>query len=923
MLRYLFCLCFNLLLVSAYANNFLSILHTEFSAANAKLSTWTVDDWCRDLVTVSDGTPPKISDIKREGVFLSNVTVPVQAGDKFQGELFAAGQVKVGFGLYCYDNRGFIGAFQPAAYNGTVDANEAIKFAFTVPGEFKGRKPVRAKLFMAFKENTDCYLHSIQLNKAFPQELLLQQNKLAVAMEKDPAEFSGLWYENELLLRSMRFSWYGKGDWQNNSVGRQETELLEKSFNLRKSKYLIDDFEVEVSYEVLPEPEAMRFDFSLTALNDVQVGGGDPPGGAHFPALTIPDKFDHYLKINEDGSYSKYTRKDFPWMRPGFFEDNYMIARCDEKTEKGVLLLLDSRAYPHLRQMPFFNTSGLCWSRDAWRMFRKGEKIKGQLYCIPFSGDLQAKISAAKQAYCAPELAQRQIKNERYTDYENKAPESYYKMGNYKDFSVYAGAMQLILPEQKMPQKEAREIYLSAAKNETECAQISINPKKNIADCSVQLEGLEGIGVKLNYLELVPSNYATTHLGMKGIVPDILSEVGQRELQAGQNHSYVLTCSIPKDATAGIKEGKIIIRSADKLLAEFPVKLEIYDFALPTTSNFRTAFLLWTSRPYYDKGYKVQPYVDDLRKLRISSGYEIKVAYDKEGNLLPGEKDKLQSKVKAVLAAGDTCFRVEGSFSWRALGNVDKSTPEAEAFMRNFAKQIADSLREINALDKLFWLMVDETHWGEERMQRHIHWCKLVKEVAPDLPIFSTQNHPVKRLAEQVDIVCGPSSSMDVLQQHFADQKEYWYYDNGFYFALGHNSLTPRGLPWRSKVAGISGYHQWSATYWRENFEPGDGHGTSCFYYPAENVSDKAIRSLRLLSFAQGIEDYDYICLLEEKIAVAKNKAETKELAESTEKQLQEIIKSLTPDRYNFTASIAKVEKARKEIAALLMGIRE
>ena len=80
----------------------------------------------------------------------------------------------------------------------------------------------------------------------------------------------------------------------------------------------------------------------------------------------------------------------------------------------------------------------------------------------------------------------------------------------------------------------------------------------------------------------------------------------------------------------------------------------------------------------------------------------------------------------------------------------------------------------------------------------------------------------------------------------------------------------------------------------------------------------KPQRSLRLINFALGVSDFDYLTLLRKEIRAAGNTP----AAAAAEKELQAIMKDMIPDCWSQPADYRKLENARNRIGDLIEQLR-
>jgi len=741
----------------------------------------------------------------------------------------------------------------------------------------------------------------------------LTSGKFRLVIRENGTAPREIYYDGSRLIRNLFYSWYVRGDWFSDRSKVQNVKVISQSENQLKIEYSCMDFLVQAEYTVLSDPDALKVEFYLKSFRDVRLGGIDPPGGFYLPLISRDKRFTHYYTVEKDLSLTLKSKDDFPLLLVGFALDNCAAAVATPDGKEGYFILIDRRFYDEDKE-PTIEPGGLCYAKEVCRIIKKDEVIKGQFYIVPFKDNAGSAIKQAIGKFCDPDPEKRWDLLSSYRKRVREPLSTFAVVADNDKFTAGCGGTEHVFPQSVLPPKKVDRIALESAKNQPVFAQIVLKAKEDLKDLSFILSFPTLKEARINRIGFAPSDYPGTAFATAGMYPDILQNAEIAELKAADgNVSLLLTLMVPENIAAGIHDGSVkIISGKDTVIGTLDVSLKIYDFALPKRSSFRTAFLAWTFGTY-EKNFKAEQYVADQRKLRITTPVEITAPADKEGNLL--KPDRLRRDLKAVLAAGDTCFRLADVFMWRRMPIKDKMSKEAEAYIKNYTSQVYAIMKETGALPYVWFLMADETH-RPDLNQKHIVWCKWVKEVAPELRIFSTQNHPLFEIADHADILCGPLSSIQKLQAKYGDSKEYWLYENGFPFTLGQSEVIPRSMPLRGRQAKLAGYHQWSSCCWRTGkkdgkFRPGYFHGTAAVYYPPEfGTSGVPVRSMRLINCTQGIIDFDSVDMLERLIAADPGTAVGKEAAEYLQKEM----KKLYPDVYTISGTSADWDLFRKGV---------
>jgi len=175
-----------------------------------------------------------------------------------------------------------------------------------------------------------------------------------------------------------------------------------------------------------------------------------------------------------------------------------------------------------------------------------------------------------------------------------------------------------IMRDTPLPSVREDTIILWSARNEYEPFQIVINPASRIENCRISVTDLisdknriDKKAVSIRKVEYVHITKPTDSYGFRGYWPDPLP-VADSPVTAfgGENTTFWLTVFIPEETQAGTYRGMIRINNS-KWSKEIPIKLNVWDFALPKLSTLRSGFGLSTDKI---KDYHNLETQEDIRK---------------------------------------------------------------------------------------------------------------------------------------------------------------------------------------------------------------------------------------------------------------------------------------------------------------------
>lgn len=479
-----------------------------------------------------------------------------------------------------------------------------------------------------------------------------------------------------------------------------------------------------------------------------------------------------------------------------------------------------------------------------------------------------------------------------------------------------------------VPSGSPQDWKLSAAGNEFIADQLVITPKQALTGFQLTIADFKGPGnavvpaklFRFEAVEAVPRRYPACWFAVYGPCMDRLLRNLPEEIAAGKNQVFLISGRIPANQKPGEYLSEVCVQSKE-FSSRIPIRLTIRNFSLPEEPAFYGDFLIsgagWANKfsktPKEDSIFCGQ----DLRALRIHPAYSINVYTTKAGKL---GNDPGKDILKKFAADGKQRFRINGAYRCNRFSKLKPCSPEMDKAMTDFAVASQQALDRYNLTGLSLWQLGDECH-VPKYLKMQIHYSKLTGKVAPRLRRFATINgyNPlVEDLIRNTDIIVPQADIFFSRIKPNIDLtgKEVWTYDNGF-MSVGIRPTVVRGIAWRSARFGFTGYHQWCVNAWSKNWKPGvDNSG--CIYYARLGKENLPQRSLRLVNFALGVSDFDYVKILRDEISRAKDR----NAAEAAEKELNDILLNLIPDWRDQPADYRKLDDAKARIGDLIEQLR-
>lgn len=356
---------------------------------------------------------------------------------------------------------------------------------------------------------------------------------------------------------------------------------------------------------------------------------------------------------------------------------------------------------------------------------------------------------------------------------------------------------------------------------------------------------------------------------------------------------------VPVDAAAGEYTGKVTVKAANAKTVELPVKLTVWDFALPAGPTMESHFGGFN---YLASYYKIKP--DSENYQILEDRYSEMLAAHRINPCLP---DRLLPKVaEDGTATFDeaTDKAVSDFVSKCRVTNIDVPRPpfkdpwntEKDKTGR-FYRSWCDYLEKKGWLNRAYLYMLDEPNdpdaYNEVRMR-----SKVLDEVEPRLrklvveqpytqaaswgvldgaidiwcPLFGfIDEENVKRVQAQRDTVWSYTALVQTAPPYHP-QYERVKNDLPPFWQIDFPVTSYRIASWVNRRYGITGLLYWQTVFWKcPDRNPWDDpgfrirwNGDGFLFYPGDQAGiEGPVTSVRLKNIRDGLEDYEYFALLD------------------------------------------------------------
>ena len=558
-----------------------------------------------------------------------------------------------------------------------------------------------------------------------------------------------------------------------------------------------------------------------------------------------------------------------------------------------------------------------------------------------------------------------------------------------------------ISQDKPLPAATAPAIKICAARNETEAAQLVIQPKAALNGLIIRPEALTGAGgtiipaenVEVLKVQYVNITQPTDKSSVAGLWPDPLPSLkGPIDVEPNKNQPFWIRVKVPRGVTAGIYTGKIHL-AAQNYSADVTLQAEVYDFELPDRMTCTTAFGF---SPY--EVFRYQKLSDRQQKLQVLDKYwasfgahhispydpapldEIKVSWPNVTDSTTPEQLKPtfdwtgwdNAMQRAIDYYHFNSFMLHipglggGSFHSRVepeLLGFKEDTPHYKAAFTAYCQQVQEHLRQKGWFDETYVYWFDEP--DPKDYQFVMNGFAKLKGAAPDIN---------RMLTEQVEpnLVGGPNIWCPVSfnykhepaeERRKSGEKFWWYVCCGpkepyCTLFIDHPGTELRVWLWQTWQRKIDGILVWQTNYWTSSAaypkpeqpqnpyedpmswvsgystpegkkEPW-GNGDGRFIYPpqaaadahpAEPVLDGPVESIRWEMLRDGIEDYEYLAILDRLLKARKDKITAGQYDEFA--NLLIVPEDITKDMTTFTKDPAPVEARRDRIARVIAKLNK
>ena len=471
-----------------------------------------------------------------------------------------------------------------------------------------------------------------------------------------------------------------------------------------------------------------------------------------------------------------------------------------------------------------------------------------------------------------------------------------------------ANATCKVMPGASVPRETRKAVEVFSAKNEFEPFQIVLTPNRELKNVRAAVSDLIGPGriaadrVTIRLVETVPVTTPTSPDCAPGDYPDPLVPFDTTTAPSGRNTALWFTVHVAEDAAAGWYQGTVRIEADDIEPVTIPLKLRVWNFALPKLSFLRTAYACW-----YDTlcRWHGASSLEDKRKIAILTNrnfIEHRISPINPMAYWDYDTEPAPDGMKIIWDDWDkgaelflphmNSFNLPGAFM-SAVRKRRADEPGYAEEKTQFLKLVAAHLKEKGWFEKGYNYIFDEP--DPDMYPAIVREAEIWHKADPGFKILLTEQ-PEPELHGAVDIW---TPVLDAYIRPICQDRQkkgeqvWWYvccgphhpYPNNFidYPAIDHRIL--HWMNWKYQVTGVLYWQTtfWVGSPWEHTMNDADGknlgNGDGSLLYPAvRKHSDKPLiagplDSIRWEMIREGVEDYDYLHMLSDAIKGAESRS--------------------------------------------------
>ena len=458
--------------------------------------------------------------------------------------------------------------------------------------------------------------------------------------------------------------------------------------------------------------------------------------------------------------------------------------------------------------------------------------------------------------------------------------------------------------------------------------QFVLSAKNNLSDVTVEIGTLKNKtagndlplnSVNWNFVGSVPLTKNTPNQPVSALTrkaparfPEYLMSEKQINIKEKTYQSVWLTISIPWNATAGTYVGRVTAKSGQEMQS-LPVYLTVYPLTIPSKHHLKV--VEWYNTGGFSRFHGIQEeyspawfamlgkYADNMVEHRQNSfrvDMDVITISQSNDGIFAFDFSRFDQIAQVFWSTGKMDFMETGflvdkgakgwsdsNFRWQEFTVKKTATGEQVKLpgievVPSFVAAFEAHLRQKGWLDKTWFHIMDEPSvhnalsWADFSQFIHKYGPNLSRMDAIETTFLLND---IEIAVPKLDHFSNWNETYKKWQQ---EGHELWFYTVGIYQGSLYPNKTidvplidSRIMHWLNYKYDATGYLHWGWNQWNENplQDVGMHIGDAWHVYPAR---DGVLNSLRWEEMRNGIQDYEYFWMLENKIQALKDSLGTR-----------------------------------------------
>jgi len=472
------------------------------------------------------------------------------------------------------------------------------------------------------------------------------------------------------------------------------------------------------------------------------------------------------------------------------------------------------------------------------------------------------------------------------------------------------------------PPPAAEAARLEGARGETPSAQAALRPAQDakavraeVTDLRCGAHVVPAARVRLQWVRYLEVNRNSAGVPDDELVakapcalPDPFWDVPAVDVPANVVQPLWIEVDVPRDAPPGEYAGEITLRWNGGT-AGIPIRLTVWDFDLPSArhqqvtnwfafpgAGFRPA---WDGPEFWELAARFARLMVAHRQTCfkaelgwIKTSYDPKRGYACDFRFLDRWAETFFAagmERMELFQAGTISASVDNPAARVSPADlrVDVKTPgvklSPEEKLQGVLQELEKHVREKNWTGRVMLHVQDEPFLHSVPSYRKV--AQLVHRAAPSLKVIEAVE--ATGFGDAIDVLVPKLNHLNLWLPHFQQMqrqgKEIWFYTcchpvgrypNRF---LDQPLVKTRALHWINYLYGLDGYLHWGLNYFADGVDPYSEEGVSqglplgdrAIMYPGRNGP---VGSLRWSAMRDGLQDYEYLYVLENRLAGLKKR---------------------------------------------------